>query len=776
MPKKEKLSKVVKDKKISKNVKYIENANYNVLVERKEPTSSYDGISNPLARLGIDTPNIINAHEYKNEYITARYQLLNTLYRDNWVVQNIIAAVPDSITKKWFKVHTSLPQEEINKLNNLYRKTKLISRVNEGMRWGRLYGGAIGIILIKGQTDNLDEPLDMDLIGPDCFLGLHIIDRWMGAYPSLEIVSDPEDRDFGLPEYYEITDPRLNISLKVHHTKVIRFIGRELPNYERIRELYWGASEIESVYREIVRRDTTAENISSLIFKANLSVLKVKDLDQLFSLSNTKAQERFWNLMSSVSTLESSMGVKVIDSESSAEYLNYTFSGVKEIYETIMMDLAGACRIPVTKLFGRSPAGMNATGESDLQNYYDYVDEVRENQFRDIVMKLLPIMAISCWGYIPDDLDFEFEEMKTLDELQKSTIAQQKAATIIEAYNTNLIPRDIAQKELQTLNDRLGIFGNITNKIIEESKGLYAVDIMTMRDPMGGLSYNNMFGEDGGFNSNIESEHYDENNQDNTFNPRLGKTSINHNNIDNQHTTDDSLYGGNDREVNNPRLNIENDEIDIMLNKIKNDILNTSSKKPDYILKDDLLSGNKLGEEKDVLFLELDDIEKLIKSKHKDYIGVLENIASYNNSDEVPLSVTEKLNELKTSYYNLIGYKKSIENKLKENGYEIDLLKRTGQYDEQIKSLENAVNKLKEFLTTVKDSKPELLSLVDRLLNINLKLNNLYNNKKIKPKQSIDYEMIINKVREYDKNKILDDELNNIENKINNIKGELKLC
>lgn len=104
------------------------------------------------------------------------------------------------------------------------------------------------------------------------------------------------------------------------------------------------------------------------------------------------------------------------------------------------------------------------------------------------------------------------------------------------------------------------------------------------------------------------------------------------------------------------------------------------------------------------------------------------------------------------------------------------MLKRTGQYDEQIKSLENAVNKLKEFLTTVKDSKPELLSLVDRLLNINLKLNNLYNNKKIKPKQNIDYEMIINKVREYDKNKILDDELNNIENKINNIKGELKLC
>ncbi|MFQ8761936.1 MAG: anti-CBASS protein Acb1 family protein [Intestinimonas sp.] len=55
------------------------------------------------------------------------------------------------------------------------------------------------------------------------------------------------------------------------------------------------------------------------------------------------------------------------------------------------LDLSGASRIPVTKLFGRSPAGMNATGESDLRNYYDYVDTLREAKLRPILEKLLPV-------------------------------------------------------------------------------------------------------------------------------------------------------------------------------------------------------------------------------------------------------------------------------------------------------------------------------------------------------------------------------------------------
>ncbi|MFP3681974.1 DUF1073 domain-containing protein, partial [Pseudomonas sp. SIMBA_041] len=65
-----------------------------------------------------------------------------------------------------------------------------------------------------------------------------------------------------------------------------------------------------------------------------------------------------------------------------------------------MLDISGASEIPVTRLFGRSPAGMNATGESDLQNYYEVVQQQQESTLGPILDKLLPIICMSEFGAI----------------------------------------------------------------------------------------------------------------------------------------------------------------------------------------------------------------------------------------------------------------------------------------------------------------------------------------------------------------------------------------
>ena len=69
----------------------------------------------------------------------------------------------------------------------------------------------------------------------------------------------------------------------------------------------------------------------------------------------------------------------------------YTFTGLPDVYDRVMMDVAGAAKTPVTKLFGRSPAGMNATGESDMNNYYDYIDGLRENQLGQLWNVFFPL-------------------------------------------------------------------------------------------------------------------------------------------------------------------------------------------------------------------------------------------------------------------------------------------------------------------------------------------------------------------------------------------------
>lgn len=452
---------------------------------RRKHNKATDAFSNPAARLGFGTMDLTQATSYPLTRLSQNYELLTSLYRDNWIVQNIVTTIPDDIIRKWYELKTSVDPEYIDKFKRLERKTHLRKKLALGMYWGRLYGGAAGIILIKGQ-DDLSQPLDLDAVMPDSFLGLQILDRWTGVYPSGQLVTDSEDSDYGLPEYYTIRQDERLIA-NVHHSRVVRFIGRELPWLEQVTEQYWGESEIEAIYAEIVRRDNVAANIAGLTFRANLDYMEADGLDQLLGTGNAEMQRRFWNTMQAQSVMESNFGMRILNKGDVIHNRQYTFTGLPEVYDRVMMDVAGAARTPVTKLFGRSPAGLNATGEADLNNYYDYIDSVREGSFREILEKLLPVMALSCWGEIPDDLDIDFPPMREADASELADITQKQSGAIISAYQSNLIDAATAMRELQALGDVTQVFAKIKDEDAEQAEGIMYADRMAMRDPMAGL-------------------------------------------------------------------------------------------------------------------------------------------------------------------------------------------------------------------------------------------------------------------------------------------------
>ena len=445
-----------------------------------------DAFSNPAARLGFGTMDLTQSTDYPMTRLSQNYELLTSLYRDNWIVQNIVATIPDDIIRKWFILKTSVSPEYIDKFEKAVRKAHLRKKIALGMYWGRLYGGAAGVILIKGQ-DDLAKPLDLDSIMPDSFLGLQILDRWTGVYPSGSLVIDPEDAEYGLPEYYQIRDEEHGLIANVHHSRVIRFIGRELPWLEQVTEQYWGESEIEAIYNEIVTRDNVSANITGLTFRANLDYMEADGLDQLLGTGNAEMQRRFWNTMQAQSMLESNFGMRILNKGDVIHNRQYTFTGLPEVYDRVMMDVAGAARTPVAKLFGRSAAGLNATGENDIRNYYDYIDGLRENYFREIIEKLLPIIALSCWGEIPDDLDIDFPPMEEANPEEIANITQKQTNAIMSAYQSNLIDAATAMRELQSLSDTVGTFGKIKDEDVEKSEGITFSQSQMMRDPMSGL-------------------------------------------------------------------------------------------------------------------------------------------------------------------------------------------------------------------------------------------------------------------------------------------------
>lgn len=451
-----------------------------------EAVSVQDAFSNPLFRLGYGSQSPLEATEYPLTRMTDNYALLNSLYRDNWVVQNVVGIIPDDMTKKWFAPAGAVGPEHLKELERVQRVTALRERVNEGLRWGRLYGGAAGLIMIRGQEGMLGQPLELESIYPGTFQGLYILDRWQGVVPGMELVFEGGEP---VPAYYSITDARGNTVAKVHHSRLVRFTGRDLPFLERVAELYWGESEVEALYNDVVKHDNVAANMAALTFRANVDTMEVQNLDQLFSVTSGEQQRRFWNVMQAQSVMKSNFGMQLVNRGDQIKNTQYTFTGLQEVYDSMCLDLSGASRIPVTKLFGRSPAGMNATGESDLRNYYDYVDALREAKLRPILEKLLPVLAMSAWGAVPDGLDITFPPLWTPTAAEVAEIALKKAQAIRDTFQAGLFRADTAQRELKKLADETGMFDSISEEEIAANAGKTYQDVTALRDPLAGLGY-----------------------------------------------------------------------------------------------------------------------------------------------------------------------------------------------------------------------------------------------------------------------------------------------
>jgi phage-related protein (TIGR01555 family) len=428
-----------------------------------------DVFSNALARLGAGTPNLMEGTQYSLVRLTRDYGLLNALYREHWIVRQIVDIIPSDMLKNWITLTTEVSPALLKKVDLELRRTQLIQKLKCGLQWGRLYGGAVGVMVVSGQGEDMSKPLNPRAVLPGDFCGLLIFDRWNSVDPSVELVEDVRDPEFGMPKYYTITDNGTGQVVKVHYSRIVRFTGDDLPYWEAQAEQNWGASVIESIFDELKKRDNVSWNIAQLTFMASMRVLKMSDMGQMLSATDEQTKEELYRTIQAQNWLMSNMGMQIIDASDDLQSHQYTFGGVSDVYKQFMMDIAGAARIPATKLFGRSPEGMNSTGESDLQNYYDMIAQEQEAKLRPILNKILPVLCMSVFGAVPDDLDFEFDPVSEPSDEQRTELAKNGTDIVVAALNAGLISPRTALKELKQQSERTGVWTNITDADIEKA-------------------------------------------------------------------------------------------------------------------------------------------------------------------------------------------------------------------------------------------------------------------------------------------------------------------
>jgi len=169
--------------------------------------------------------------------------------------------------------------------------------------------------------------------------------------------------------------------------------------------------------------------------------------------------------------LQNNEGLTLTDKNDDFQTHSYSFSGVSDIILQFGQQLAGASGIPLVRLFGQSPSGMSATGESDMRMYYDTILAKQESMLREGIQRILSATYRSIYGKpMPSDTTFEFKSLWQMSAIDKSTVANNITTAITTAYQAGILNDATALKELKQSAEITGIYTNITDEDIVEAE------------------------------------------------------------------------------------------------------------------------------------------------------------------------------------------------------------------------------------------------------------------------------------------------------------------
>lgn len=442
--------------------------------DAKTAAMTADGFFNFLSRVGLRNDNTLSAGTYKLNLLTRNRLKLEEAYRGSWVVGAIVDSVAEDMTRSGINVVTNEDDSDIRDLMNVVSALQISQSLCDLEKWARLYGGALGIIQIDGQ--DLSTPLKLDSISKGQFKGVVVYDRWQ-LNPVLNNVIK-QGPDMGLPSTYQIvnspteTEPTAVTNtgqITVHHSRVIRDIGIKLPYFQAITEMMWGESELERFWDRLIAFDNVTMSAASLVDRANLRTVGIEGLRQIMAAGGPakqglEAQMEFMRLM------QVNEGLTLIDKNDEFSSTAYSFAGLSDMMLQFGQQLAGASGIPLVRLFGQSPAGLSATGDSDIRMYYDHIKAKQESKFRNPWNLLLQVLWRSVYGKeAPKDLSFEFVPLWQMSAIDKATIGKTNTESIIGAYESGLVKKSTSMKELRESSGDTGLFSNISDEEIEEA-------------------------------------------------------------------------------------------------------------------------------------------------------------------------------------------------------------------------------------------------------------------------------------------------------------------
>lgn len=401
-----------------------------------------------------------------------------TAYRAAWLPQKIVDIPAFDACRRWR--NWNAPSEKVLAIEAEEARLNVCGKVLEGLISARLFGGAA--LYINVPSSDPAFPLNPKMVGKGGIKSLVLLPR--NTISWTEIESDIQSPYFGMPKYWEIS-PTGGTVVKIHPSRLILLSGHKVPKVSVSSDFYWGDSALLAVMQAMHQADSSTANVASLLFESKIDVLGIPNLME--NIADKKYRDDLYSRLEVAAIGKGNNGMFIKDTEESYEQKKMNFSTIPEVMDRFFQNVAGAADIPMTRLYGMSPGGMNSTGDSDLKNYYDRIQSMQKLDIAPAMALFDECLVRSALGATPRGVYYEWRSLWQSSEKEEAEISKGLAEAMKTLKETNVFSQEFLAELIQAvMTDRGAMVG--FDAVVEKigRQNLLGMDFAA-RDPYASL-------------------------------------------------------------------------------------------------------------------------------------------------------------------------------------------------------------------------------------------------------------------------------------------------
>jgi len=370
-----------------------------------------------------------------------------------------VEVLAEEMTRKWIKIKCESADkdegsERAQALNDAQERFKLRDRFRSALELDGVFGiSFLYIDLVMPGDKNtpvwenakeLALPLTPtpDKIGKGMLRGFKPLDpTWMA--PNIYDANNPMSDTFYKPQIWWV------MGRQVHASRLITILSRPVPDLLKPAYNFGGVSLLQMMKPYVDNWLSTRQAVNDLINAFTVWVLSTNMEAVLQDDSSGNGGAGFEDRITLFAETMNNRGVMAIDKDTETlGNISAPLGSLDKLQAQAQEHMASPARVPLVKLFGITPSGLNASSDGEIRTFYDSIKGMQQRVIGDGVSLALKIIQLNETGTIDEEIVHEFVPLWELDRAGQAAAEKIEADTDAVLISSGQISPDEARGRL----------------------------------------------------------------------------------------------------------------------------------------------------------------------------------------------------------------------------------------------------------------------------------------------------------------------------------------